>query len=586
MKSLQSEGISSAQRLAAAFDQAGHTAFLEADLLSGVGITVVATGEASREAGCGNAGERLIRRAIFSFANGRHGASFDLFARAIQAVAPEVALGWAQWLATELQSRAAAIALLNALATGLPNDARTQWQIACIVAEWPDEFSRKLRQTTLSRAWQVNPAVDPALPVQFVLDRRFAGDWDTVEKVCAAQLAIDPGHTEFAWQLACAQWRRYDPVAAEKTMRRVDAVLPRNSAVLTAIAQFVAEQARYGAAQRLYQRALELDPSSVTPAVDLAELELREGDWRRGWARYEARLRRTDRADRSVVVVMARVAPLWTGQPLAGRTLLIYSEQGNGDDIQMMRFIPALAARVSKEGGQLVLVCRRGLYPLFARHYQPCIELESGAFAQYGGPDYCLPIMSVPFVLRLTPDQVRGAPYLKADAAGIAAWRSHVRERTPRPEARQIGLVWRGSPTHRRDAQRSIPLEQLAPLFAVPGIVFHPLTPGGVALPENVPHCDLTGDYRRGFEDVASHVSALDAVVTIDSAPLHLGGALGAPVYAMLDHVSHWAWGTAETQRWYESVTLFRQPRPGDWEPVVKRVAAVLARLNAPAVPL
>jgi hypothetical protein len=78
---------------------------------------------------------------------------------------------------------------------------------------------------------------------------------------------------------------------------------------------------------------------------------------------------------------------------------------------------------------------------------------------------------------------------------------------------------------------------------------------------------------------VAAHVSALDALLTIDSAPLHLGGALGRPVLAMLDHVSHWAWGNEETQLWYDSVDLFRQPQPGAWEPVVERVAAQLGSM-------
>jgi ADP-heptose:LPS heptosyltransferase len=148
-----------------------------------------------------------------------------------------------------------------------------------------------------------------------------------------------------------------------------------------------------------------------------------------------------------------------------------------------------------------------------------------------------------------------------------------------------IGLVWSGSPTHRRDAKRSIPLSALAPVLALPNIVFHPLTPGRHAdvaalSAQGYRICDLTAHYQAGFDDVAAHVSALDAVVTIDSAPLHLGGALGCPVLAMLDHVSHWCWGNEEAQPWYDSVELFRQPQPGVWEPVVERVAARLRSMS------
>jgi ADP-heptose:LPS heptosyltransferase len=156
-----------------------------------------------------------------------------------------------------------------------------------------------------------------------------------------------------------------------------------------------------------------------------------------------------------------------------------------------------------------------------------------------------------------------------------------VRGADAQPASLHVGLVWRGSPTHRRDAKRSIPLAELAPLLALPGVVFHPLTPGWSAdvaaiAAQGCRVHDLTGFYEAGFDDVAAHVTELDAVVTIDSAPLHLGGALGAPVLAMLDHVSHWSWGNAQTQPWYDSVELYRQPEPGAWAPVVERVVARL----------
>jgi len=91
----------------------------------------------------------------------------------------------------------------------------------------------------------------------------------------------------------------------------------------------------------------------------------------------------------------------------------------------------------------------------------------------------------------------------------------------------------------------------------------------------------MTAQYHAGFDDVAAHLGALDALVTVDSAPLHLGGALGRPVLAMLDHVSHWAWGNEEAQPWYDSVELFRQPEPGHWAPVIERVTARLQALMA-----
>lgn len=418
------------------------------------------------------------------------------------------------------------------------------------------------------------------LPLDHVLELRAAGNWDAVERICHMELSRLPGDPELSWQLACAQWRRHDPSAAEQTMRRADKLRPGNPAVLSAIAQFVAEQARYGAAHRLYEQALALDPKAATPSVDLAELDLRKGDWLRGWSRYEARLTRQDRAKNSIVSIMSRFAPHWTGQSLENRILLVYSEQGSGDDIQMVRFVRELAERVRKQGGKLVLAVRRALHLLMRRHYVPCVEIETIAEAQDITADYCLPMMSIPFLIRLKPDQINGKPYLTVDAEKAAVWRMRLENRVAATQALQIGLVWRGNPLHRRDAQRSMSLRELEPLFDLPDIVFHPLSPDGSPLPSNAVHCDFTNEYENGFEDVAAHMSRLDAVVTIDSAPLHLGGALGVPVFAMIDRVSQWAWGKAETQRWYESVILFRQPEPGNWNPVVSRVAARLRDLS------
>lgn len=287
---------------------------------------------------------------------------------------------------------------------------------------------------------------------------------------------------------------------------------------------------------------------------------------------------RDDRESNNIVTVMASLCPRWRGEPLAGKTLVVHSEQGSGDDIQMVRFVPELAARVRDEGGRLLLAVRRPLQALFARYYADCVSIEEGTLGQ---PHYGLPMMSVLSVLGLQPEQMRGAPYLQAGPMKVSAWRERFGERGG-DAAVHVGLVWSGSPTHRRDARRSIPLEALAPLLvALPDVVFHPLTPGRhadiatlAALGSRI--CDLTAHYQDGFDDVAAHVTALDVVVTIDSAPLHLGGALGRPVLAMLDHVSHWCWGNEEAQPWYDSVELFRQPRPGAWAPVVERVAAQL----------
>ncbi len=438
------------------------------------------------------------------------------------------------------------------------------------------------RRATLARAYALNPELDPALPLQLALAFREICAWPTVERICRERLARNPADAEMAWQLSHAQWQSNDAAAAEATMRAVDRAAPGNPHVSAAIGMYLAEQACYDASEAALRAALALDPSTVEAAVDLADLELRRGAWTSGWPRFEARLARADREPNNIVTVMAALCPRWWGESLAGKTLVVHSEQGSGDDIQMVRFVPRMAARVHAEGGRLVLAVRRALQPLFVRFYADCVSIEDGPL---GTPDYGLPMMSLPLALDLRPDELRGAPYLHADVVKMAAWRERLHACAPDAK-RHVGLVWSGSPTHRRDAKRSIPLAALAPLLTLPDVVFYPLTPGrhedaAALLAQGYRVCDLTAAYESGFDDVAAHLGVLDALVTIDSAPLHLGGALGCPVFAMLDHVSHWSWGSEETQSWYDSIELFRQPQPADWAPVVERVKNRLQAMPA-----
>ena len=279
-----------------------------------------------------------------------------------------------------------------------------------------------------------------------------------------------------------------------------------------------------------------------------------------------------------MIVVMANLCALWRGEPLAGRTLVVHSEQRNGDDIQMVRFRPQLVGRVRDEGGRLVLAVRRALVPLFERFHADCVSIEEGPL---GKPDFGLPMMSTPLVLGLQPEPVRGAAYLQADPPRLVQWRTKVKAGDAHRVRLRVGLVWSGSPTHRRGAKRSMPLASLARVLAVPDVVFYPLTPGlsadvWVMTAQGYRVRDLTGHYEAGLDDVAALVTALDDIVTVDSAPLHLGGSPGRPVLPMPDHVSHWSWGNAEEQPWYDSVQLCRQPEPGAWAPVVEKVAARL----------
>ncbi|WNC88784.1 hypothetical protein RI103_13845 [Paraburkholderia sp. FT54] len=573
---LREQGFDAAARRAVEFAVGGGTPQLHADLCASAGRFEAAYHSASQAQACAN-GTRHARVALFADGLGNTSAAQRNSERAVAAQPLEASIEWVAWLIDTCGAHSAAAHMLRAYERRAPQDARAPWWLSIALAALPETSARAERRAALMRAYALDPSVDPALPLQLALAFREIRDWPTVERICRESLARHPADAEMAWQLSHAQWQCDDAAAAEATMRAVDAAAPGNADVLAAIGMYLNEQARYEDSEAALRAALALDPSAVQAAVDLADLELRRGAWSSAWPRFEARLAREDREQNNVVCVMKRLCPRWHGEALAGKTLVVHSEQGSGDDIQMVRFVPHLAARVRDEGGRLVLAVRRALQPLFARFHADCVSIEAGPL---GSPDYALPLMSLPLVLGLEPQQVRGAPYLQADASKVAAWRERISVYAPNAKW-HVGLVWSGSPTHRRDAKRSIPLAALTPLLALPDVVFHSLTPGRHAdvtalAAQGYRLCDLSGGYDSGFDDVAAHLTALDALVTIDSAPLHLGGALGHRVLAMLDHVSHWSWGNAETQPWYDSVDLFRQPQPAQWAPVVKRVTARL----------
>jgi hypothetical protein len=423
----------------------------------------------------------------------------------------------------------------------------------------------------------VATSADHAL--ELALQLRTASDWPALERFCIESLRQFPHDIELSWQLSHCYWRRHDVASALDVMQACAAHHPMHAGALSGMAFCLLESARYEEAEAMYRHALEIAPDNVDIAVDLADLELRRGAWHEGWTRFDRRLAR-ERQSANVVLFAESHAPRWRGERLAGKRVVVYSELGLGDDLQFVRLYPRFAEAVRSFGGHAQLAVRAPLMPLLKRFVPDCIAVEQQSFE---GADFSVGMMSMPYWLGLMPDQVSGAPYLHADPLRVCSWR----ELTGAVETRtlHVGLVWAGSPTHRRDSQRSIPVDALAPLWRLPNIAFYPIAPGreadlkrmraaGASIVEVAQH------YREDFHDSAALITALDVLVTIDSSPLHLGGALGRPVLAMIDHASHWCWGIGETQPWYDSVRLIRQQKAGDWTPVVARVAAELMRLQ------
>ncbi len=321
---------------------------------------------------------------------------------------------------------------------------------------------------------------------------------------------------------------------------------------------------------------LQYDPGHADAHWLLGMLLLRNGDFRNGWREYEWRWK--GRGFTSTMPDFDR--PLWDGSPLEGRTLLIHMEQGRGDMIQFVRFVPLAAAK----GGDVVVCALRELVPLLATVEGVARVLDrDGPLPAF---DLHLPVQSLPYILGITLDTIPNrVPYLWPDQEKVSIWNGVLDDQTCR-----VGLVWQGTASHPDDQNRSCPLSTFRPLGELQGVTLYSLQIGNGSeqLAEActyLPLVDVT-DRIRDFSDTAALVANLDLVISVDTAVAHLAGALGKPVWLMLPYVSEWRWLQGrDDSPWYPTIRLFRQSAPGDWEGLLTRVKGELAQQLSAAVP-
>jgi len=318
-----------------------------------------------------------------------------------------------------------------------------------------------------------------------------------------------------------------------------------------------------------FNMALFLQPNNATVHFNRASVWLKQGRYRDGLLEYEWRWN-------SGQVVRPKIPrPCWDGSPLDGRAILIHTEQGLGDVLQFVRFLP----EVQRRGGRIVFGCQKALQPLL----RPLTCVDEWFPVDEPGPitfQVCAPLLSLAYLLGIDETNIPAAvPYLPVDPDRREQWRPRI-ENLP---GFKVGLCWQGSPTHKGDIHRSFPLAQLAPLAALPGVTRvslqhgageEQIEPNRARLPLQV----FAGVDRDGaFLDKAALVQHLDLVITCDTAIAHLAGALGRPVWVLLSVASDWRWlvGRADSP-WYPTMRLFRQRTLGDWAGVVAEVVVAL----------
>jgi tetratricopeptide (TPR) repeat protein len=324
-------------------------------------------------------------------------------------------------------------------------------------------------------------------------------------------------------------------------------------------------------AQAAYARALEIDPGSPELRYNTALVHLIEGDFERGWEGYEARLETPKHREK-----FSFQGKRWRGgDPVAGRTLLVYAEQGLGDTLQFARYIPRLA----DTGAQVIFRVQESLRPLLADQW-PGVRVV-GASEPVPEHQFWCPLLSLPREFSTRLGSVPSAPsYLRAPEEKAAVWRQ-VFSSAP---GLKVGLVWSGNPRHQYDHNRSVPLDVMVGIAeGMPAHFFalqKELRSGDAGrLPGLVGMTDLSGRLA-GMDDTAAIVAGLDLLVTVDTSVAHLAGALGVRTWVLLQHAPDWRWLLRRADSpWYPSVRLFRQESLGDWGPVIRAVRSELPAL-------
>ena len=390
-----------------------------------------------------------------------------------------------------------------------------------------------------------------------------------------AALCLLPGNAKLYANLAnlLAQLGRADAESLHRRSLQLDA---RAAITWSNLGAFLALQGRELEGEACLRRALQLQPGYARARVNLAYLLLRQGRLREGWLQHEARYEpiMPDRASLPPQLPF----PQWRGEDLTGKSLLIWPEQGLGDEIQFCRYVTRLKARGAS---RITWVCKAPLLRLL----QTLVDVDAvlsfeQAQAGVADHDYWSFPLSLPLYCGTLPGQVPAPiPYLRAAAPDRGDWWDDRPAGTLR-----VGLVWRGNPKNPQDGDRSLSeLSLLEALWSLPGITWVSLQRGDdeARLPAALPILRW-GRHMQDFADAAAMLAQIDLLISVDTAIAHLAGAMGRACWLLLPaHMTDWRWGASgEDSAWYPQHRLFRQTQRGHWRPVMDRVRRALLALT------
>lgn len=385
---------------------------------------------------------------------------------------------------------------------------------------------------------------------------------------------LKPGYAEALNNLGSAfnDMGKYDE-AVEKFKQALQ-IEPDSAEIHYNIGNNFKGKGEYEKAIEKYKNAIALNSGYAAAHWNMGLTCLLLGRYKEGWMEYEWRFKK---AEHKTIYSYKLDLPRWNGLSFAGKRLLIHDEQGFGDTIQFVRYLPIVKAL----GGTVIFETRKPLINIL-RGFPGIDELveRSNDKEAYTGCDLYMPLLSLPGIFNTTvvtiPDK---APYLYADSGKKDYWLGRLKG-----DGLKVGLVWAGKAGHLNDKNRSCRLEHFLPLSHIKGIQLYGLQKGDVAsqierLPEGLIQANL-GEEFEDFSDTAGIIESLDLVITVDTAAAHLAGAMGKPVWTLLPFAPDWRWMLdREDSPWYPTMRLFRQKKAGDWDEVISFLAEELKRL-------
>jgi hypothetical protein len=323
------------------------------------------------------------------------------------------------------------------------------------------------------------------------------------------------------------------------------------------------------------RHAVELDPESAEFRENLGLLLLLKGDFEEGWTQYDFRHQLLRFKSQRPPID----APAWDGEPLTDKSILVYSEQGLGDTIQFVRYVPLLA----RQGASVTLALQPKLIPLLSSLSDIATIVSSHEVGSRF--DFQSALLGLPRAFGTTRGRIPAdVPYLSAADTRVARWRERIGE-----DGFKIGISWQGNPNFRGDQNRSTPLREFGPLAAIPGVRLISLQRGLGT--EQIADVDfgarieiLDGlDESGAFVDSAAVMMSLDLTISCDTAVPHLAGALARPLFVALGRVPDWRWMLdRDDSPWYPTARLFRQHKMDDWADVFVRMAAGVRAMMHP----